>query len=292
MGRQETLNFLITPDLPREEQVLIGIRALEKLKLLPVNWPANLDFDFLKEPIKKDKVLKLSVEQVNKICENRKMENNISEKVWHNLSSSEDIPRLKDLPEALQKCIKKNKSIFSTKLNKSLVFKCKLLKLYLKKVAILPRPCTRARAVLAHWDKKSKEIIFGFMDKGLNKRVTGPTTMCFPSFYVFKPKNGMDPRIVIHFKPVNNQIERPHHPSSRPEHCWSRVPVGGKYFVSVDMSSAYLQMPVDDLYLPGGEIPTDLFSNEFERFNGSLRCELGHLLEGFPRIDQGHTGSE
>jgi hypothetical protein len=44
LGRQDILTFLITLGLLREEQVLLGIRALETLKLLPVNWPANLDF--------------------------------------------------------------------------------------------------------------------------------------------------------------------------------------------------------------------------------------------------------
>jgi hypothetical protein len=48
MKRKEKQNFLITEDLPDTEQVLIGIRALEQLKLLTFNWPENLDFSALK----------------------------------------------------------------------------------------------------------------------------------------------------------------------------------------------------------------------------------------------------
>jgi hypothetical protein len=65
--------------LPEEEKVLIGIRALKKLKLLPVNWPANLDFGYLKKEekvtsVKKDNLNKLNMEKVNQIGMNQNME--------------------------------------------------------------------------------------------------------------------------------------------------------------------------------------------------------------------------
>jgi hypothetical protein len=54
MKRKETITFLITKDLPKTEQVLIGIDALKQLKLLPFNWPHSLNFPSLevdpKEP--------------------------------------------------------------------------------------------------------------------------------------------------------------------------------------------------------------------------------------------------
>jgi hypothetical protein len=39
------LNFLVTPDLPRIEQVMVGLHALETLCLIPRDWPRNLRFD-------------------------------------------------------------------------------------------------------------------------------------------------------------------------------------------------------------------------------------------------------
>jgi hypothetical protein len=38
------LTCLITPDLPKGESGLVGIKALETLRLLPRNWPGNLNF--------------------------------------------------------------------------------------------------------------------------------------------------------------------------------------------------------------------------------------------------------
>jgi hypothetical protein len=35
---------LVTPDFPIDEPVLVGIRALQTLRLLPKNWPENLYF--------------------------------------------------------------------------------------------------------------------------------------------------------------------------------------------------------------------------------------------------------
>jgi hypothetical protein len=47
MKRKETLTFLITEDLPERKQILIGIDAFKQLRLLPNNWPHNLDFPSL-----------------------------------------------------------------------------------------------------------------------------------------------------------------------------------------------------------------------------------------------------
>jgi hypothetical protein len=46
LQKQSSLSFLVTEDLPENEQILIGIDALKQLKLLPYNWPHNLNFDF------------------------------------------------------------------------------------------------------------------------------------------------------------------------------------------------------------------------------------------------------
>jgi hypothetical protein len=43
LARTAILNFLVTPNLPRDIPVLVGIRALKTLGLLPKNWPENLN---------------------------------------------------------------------------------------------------------------------------------------------------------------------------------------------------------------------------------------------------------
>jgi hypothetical protein len=83
-------------------------------------------------------------------------------------------------------------------------------------------------------------MINSYMNKGLIKRVSRPTLVCSPSFFVPKPHDRTEPRLVIDYKPVNNEVLRPHHPSSTPEGCWSQVPVGAKWFITMDMSAAYL----------------------------------------------------
>jgi hypothetical protein len=44
LSKSAFLNFLITLDLPNSEQGMIGLRALETLRLTPRNWPRNLTF--------------------------------------------------------------------------------------------------------------------------------------------------------------------------------------------------------------------------------------------------------
>jgi hypothetical protein len=218
MKRKETLNCLITIDLPETEQILIGIDALKQLRLLPYNWPHDLNFPSLETSSKKPRT-KPSREQALLIKANRVEDKDIEEEMWHNIVTIEDIPRLKKLLENVQKCIGKNRSIFSHKLNKERVFKCKPIKLHLRKDAILPPPCTSAQRVPAHWAGKSKEIIDSYMNKGLIKRVTRPTLVCSPSFFVPKPHDRPEPRLIINYKPVNNEVLHPHHPSSTPEAC-------------------------------------------------------------------------
>jgi hypothetical protein len=122
LKRKETLTFfLVTKDLPDKEQVLIGIGALKQLELLPSRWPHSLDFASLEANQSKlpDKAYcKLSKEQVNLIKLNPAREKDIAEDMWHNMGTIEDIPRLKKLPEAVQKCIRRNQSIFSSTLRK------------------------------------------------------------------------------------------------------------------------------------------------------------------------------
>jgi hypothetical protein len=84
------------------------------------------------------------------------------------------------------------------------------------------------------------------MNKGLIKRVSELTLVCSPSFCVPKPHNRTEPRLVIDYKLVNKEVLRPHHPSSTPKGCWSQVPVCAKWFLTMDMSAAYLQMPLDE----------------------------------------------
>jgi hypothetical protein len=134
----------------------------------------------------------------------------------------------------------KNQSVFSTKLSRTRVFNCKPVKIHLKKNPKLPTPCNKARTVPAHWMKKGQEIISDLLEEELTKRTEGPTPVCSPSFHVRKPRNRLEPRLVIDYLPVNDKIERPLYPSSSPEQCWNKVAVGSKYFISVDMSAAYL----------------------------------------------------
>jgi hypothetical protein len=105
--RKEKLTFLIRKDLPETEQVLIGIGALKQLKLLPFNWPHSLNFPSLEVDLKGPRT-RLSREQAHLIKSNRAEDKDIAEKLWHNMGTFKDIPRLKKLPEAMQKCIRKN----------------------------------------------------------------------------------------------------------------------------------------------------------------------------------------
>jgi hypothetical protein len=121
LKKQGSLCFLITEDLPETEQILIGIDALKQLKLLPYNWPHDLNFN-TPETDSTEKRSKPNRAQANLIKTNRAASDDISKDIWHNMGTIEDIPRLKKLPDGIQKCIRKNRAIFSPKLNKDRVF--------------------------------------------------------------------------------------------------------------------------------------------------------------------------
>jgi hypothetical protein len=100
--RKELLTFLITKDLPETELVFIGMGALKQLKLLPFNWPHSLDFPSLEVDPKGPRT-RLSREQVHLVKSNSAEDKDIAEEMGHNVGTIEDIPRLKKLPEAVQK---------------------------------------------------------------------------------------------------------------------------------------------------------------------------------------------
>lgn len=66
-----------------------------------------------------------------------------------------------------------------------------------------------------------------------------------PSFFVRKPKSP-DPRFVVDYSAVNMSVKRKPQLLFAPEKVWNNVKAGSKWFVKMDLSSGYWQVPLDE----------------------------------------------
>ena len=113
--------------------------------------------------------------------------------------------------------------------------------------------------------------------------VTDPTKFCSPCFFVSKPHDPTQPRLMVDYSLVNDIILRPVFPLASPEDVWRRVPKGkGRWWISNDLTSSYWQVRICK---ESQGITT--FISEFGRFSWTvcpqgLSCsgdEFGQMLE-------------
>ena len=120
-------------------------------------------------------------------------------------------------------------------------------------------------------------------EQGLIIRVTEPSEFCLPCFFISKPHDPTQPRLVVDYSLVNDIILCPVFPLASPEVVWRRVPKGkGRWWISNDLTSSYWQVWISE---ESQGITT--FISEFGRFKWcvfpqGLSCsgdEFGQLLE-------------
>ena len=80
-----------------------------------------------------------------------------------------------------------------------------------------PKPCYRAWPIPAHWFTKGKSILADLEEQGLIVRVTEASEYCSPCFFIPKPHDPTQPRLVVDYSLIKRD-----HPSPCVPSCLSR----------------------------------------------------------------------
>ena len=204
--------------------------------------------------------------------------------VWNSLGSIQEIPNYVSLHESIKKCIEKNSDVFCSKLTSLRHIKTDPITISIRGGRFSkPKPCYRARPIPAHWYTKGRAILADLEEQGLIVRVTEASEYCSPCFFIAKPHDPSQPRLVVDYSLINDIILRPVFPLASPEMVWRRVPKGkGRWWISNDLTSSYWQVRISK---ESQGITT--FISEFGRYKWSvfpqgLSCsgdEFGQRLE-------------
>ena len=147
--------------------------------------------------------------------------------LWTSLGSVNEIPNYVSLPESVNKLMHKNKDVFCSKLTAVRHIKSDPVKISIRGGRFQkPKPCYRARPIPAHWFTKGKSILADLEKQGLIIRVTEASEYCSLCFFIPKPHDPTQPRLVVDYSLINDIILRPVFPLASPEMVWRRVPKG------------------------------------------------------------------
>ena len=168
--------------------------------------------------------------------------------VWNSLGSIHEIPNYMSLNESIKKCIQKNSDVFCSKLTSLRHIKTDPVTISIRGGRFQkPKPCYRARPIPAHWYTKGRSILADLEEQGLIVRVTEASEYCSPCFFIAKPHDPSQPRLVVDYSLINDIILRPVFPLASPEMVWRRVPKGkGRWWISNDLTSSYWQVRISE----------------------------------------------
>ena len=200
------------------------------------------------------------------------------------LGSSNEFQKWNSIPESVKKIIHKNKDVFCSKLTSARHIKSDPVKISIRGGRCQkPKLCFKARPIPAHWYAKGKSILADLEEQGLIIQVTDHSEFCSPCFFISKPHDPTQPRLVVDYSLINDIILCPVFPLASPEAVWRRVPKGkGRWWISNDLTSSYWQVRISE---ESQGITT--FISEFGRFKWcvfpqGLSCsgdEFGQMLE-------------
>ena len=84
-----------------------------------------------------------------------------------------------------------------------------------------------------------------YIEKGFIVKVTEPTTLCAPGFFIPTP-DGVRVRMVTDFTSLNEFVERLVHPFPSVGEIVQSVPSSAKFFVKLDAVHGYFQLALDE----------------------------------------------
>ena len=109
-------------------------------------------------------------------------------------------------------------------------------------------PCWhyRAHAILFQWHDAVEAQPLSMGSKGVLKKVPvgEPFMWCHPMVVVPK-KASTEPRITVDFTWLNKYAKRPAYPTRVPSEVVASIPLGMRYFTTLDSRHGYWQIPLD-----------------------------------------------
>ena len=205
-GQSTRVSALVSPDL-NDDDVLLGWKSLQKLKIIPENFP---------NPIKTEDVIRAACAKMD--------------------------PRT-----AIENTMKKFPTVFdepSLEGGKLKPMKGGPMTIHLKKGEIKPTHIYTARKCPYAFEDYAKEELDKSENMGIIEKVEGATEWCSPCSFVTKPGGGC--RLVTDLKGLNDYVERPTHPFPVAKDIINTIPSGSKRFAVFDALKGYWQIPLDE----------------------------------------------
>ena len=240
-GNSTEVMALVSKSITNE--CLLGWRALQRLKILPENFPHAIV-----KAVKADQTSKI-VETV-KADENRKMEPNMDVKKM----VDEEYSDVFDTSEGLKP------------------MKGGPMKIHLKEGPIKPLHIFTPRKIAYAYQKDAKATLDEDVALGVIEKVEGPSEWCSPMTFTRKP-NGKIRKLFDAVK-LNEWVLRPTHPFPSPKDIVSTIPCNTKYFAVFDCMHGYWQLELDE-----ESKPLTTFLTEFGRYR-YCRAPMGLVSSG------------
>ena len=113
----------------------------------------------------------------------------------------------------------------------------------------VPKPpkMTMCHPIPVHWEEQGAKILYDLLLTGIIEHQHGDSDFILMSFFVKKGDSTGDPRLVVNYSnSLNVCIKRVPHPLSAPISVWAQVKAGSTHFLSVDLKSAFWQLPLSE----------------------------------------------
>ena len=204
----------MSPNL--DDDVLLGWRALQRLKIIPENFP--------------------NVMKAEEIVRTACVKNTESEKVPKTDPKAEIEKTMAEFPTVFEE-----PSLDGGKLKP---MKGGSMTIHMKKGKIKPTHIYMARKCPYVFEEYAKDELDKSENMGIIQKVEGAIQCCSPCSFVTKPGGGC--RLVTDIKGLNDYVERPTHPFPAAKDVINTIPNRSKRSAMFDYLKGYWQIELDE----------------------------------------------
>ena len=231
-GRDKAeIPFKVSKDLT--EEVLIGYKDLRRLKVIPANFPLEACKKLAAPPM--NNVPRLEEAETQKEGDTTEDEAEV------------DQPATEEQKETDRECATMRDRMlkkFATTVSDDLPrrpMKGPAREITLKPGEHKKIVCTRARPVQLHLQAAAWKLIQDLEEATITTRELEVTPMISPAMFIAK-SNGQDVRLVVDYRELNKQIQRPVHPFMSAADTIRQIGPTAKFFATLDAVSGYFQI--------------------------------------------------
>ena len=260
-GNKTSVRALVTKSLKNE--CLLGWKALQRLKIIPENFPhAILD------PAVKSIACEVKGDDPSMSAKSGP-DNKAAEMPIPNSSFDVSLP----IETRIERIIEEHPVVTDTS-GPLKTMKGGEMKIHLKKDSdVRPLHIFTPRKVPYAFEDAAKAKLDEDERLGVIEKVEGTSVWCNPISFVPK-KNGIDARSILDVVVLNKAVDRPTHPFPSPKDIVSTIPSSTKLFAVFDCLNGYWQIPLDE-----ESKPLTTFLTEWGRYR-YCRAPMGLVSSG------------